>query len=356
MIILLKKSHVSGYTRADGTVVAPHEDKRVAAKKKTTWYHGSNTRIEGKFSLDKFGSGAFTELRVGHSGFTPAIYLTDKSDHAAAYGDEIHHVELNERNSVKLNAKRELTEWAKENGHKSAQAMIDDYYDGKAYNAFDADARFELLAKEAKADGKKLAIIDFGDLKTKISDGVWAKLGRVAVVLDPSIADIKKSGELTKSHTPPTPAQAEAGKYKKPRVRWNGLEIAIENPVGSTRSGKGWSTTMRNAYGYICRSGGVDGDEVDVYLGDDMDAPTVYVVHQRKNGNWKAYDEDKCMIGFKSEAAARSAYLAHYDDDRFLGPITAMPVDEFVAKVRATYDKPAMIKAVIFFRRVALSS
>lgn len=157
-------------------------------------------------------------------------------------------------------------------------------------------------------------------------------------------------------YTTPTPAQAEAGNYKKPRVKWQGLEIAIENPVGSTREGKGWKTTMRNAYGYICRSGGVDGDEVDVYLGDDMDAPTVYVVHQRKNGNWKAYDEDKCMIGFKSEAAARSAYLAHYDDDRFLGPITAMPVDEFVAKVRATYDKPAMIKAVIFFRRVALLS
>lgn len=157
-------------------------------------------------------------------------------------------------------------------------------------------------------------------------------------------------------YTTPTPAQAEAGNYKKPRVKWQGLEIAIENPVGSTREGKGWKTTMRNAYGYICRSGGVDGDEVDVYLGDDMDAPTVYVVHQRKAGNWKAYDEDKCMIGFKSEAAARSAYLAHYDDDRFLGPITAMPVDEFVAKVRATYDKPAMIKAVVFFRRVVLSS
>lgn len=154
----------------------------------------------------------------------------------------------------------------------------------------------------------------------------------------------------------PTPAQAEAGNYKKPRVKWQGLEIAIENPVGSTREGKGWKTTMKNAYGYICRSEAVDGDEVDVYLGDDMDAPTVYVVHQRKAGDWSKYDEDKVMIGFKSEAAARAAYLAHYDDDRFLGPITAMPVDEFVQKVKATKDKPAMIKCVLFLRQaVSLS-
>lgn len=146
--------------------------------------------------------------------------------------------------------------------------------------------------------------------------------------------------------TPPTPAQASAGNYKKPRVSWHGLEIAIENPAGTVREGKGWRTKMKYDYGYVCRSEAVDGDEVDVYLGPNLDAPTVYVVHQRKYGDWKRYDEDKCMIGFDSEAAARAAYLEHYDDPRFLGPITAMPVDEFVAKVRATRDKPAMIKGV----------
>lgn len=148
---------------------------------------------------------------------------------------------------------------------------------------------------------------------------------------------------------PPTPAQAEAGNYKKPRIRWNGLEIAIENPAGSVREGKGWRTKMKYDYGYVCRSEAVDGDEVDVYLGPDLDAPTVYVVHQRKYGDWDAYDEDKAMLGFPSEDAARAAYLDHYDDPRFLGPITAMPVAEFVEKVRATRDKPAMIKALVLF-------
>lgn len=155
----------------------------------------------------------------------------------------------------------------------------------------------------------------------------------------------------------PTEAQAKAGNYKKPRVRWQGLEIAIENPAGSTRRGKKpngteWATKMRHDYGYVCRSEGVDGDEVDVFLGPELDtAPTVYVVHQRKVDDWEKYDEDKCMVGFPSEEAAREAFLANYDDPRFLGPITAMPVAEFVEKVRATNDRPAMIKALFLKAR-----
>lgn len=152
----------------------------------------------------------------------------------------------------------------------------------------------------------------------------------------------------------PTPAQAAAGNYFKPRIKWNGLDIAIENPAGSVREGNGWRTKMKYDYGYISQSEAVDGDEVDVYLGPELvTAPTVYVVHQRKYGDWDTYDEDKCMLGFPSEAAAKAAYLEHYDDPRFLGPITAMPVGEFVKKVRATRDKPAMIKSLIVFYKYA---
>lgn len=157
---------------------------------------------------------------------------------------------------------------------------------------------------------------------------------------------------LVKSHvrgepwSKPTQAQASAGNYRKPVVKWNGLTIAVENPVGSIRQGKNWQTKMLYDYGYIKRSEAVDGDEVDVYLGPHLSAPTVFIVHQRKAGDWDAYDEDKVMLGFDSEADARAAYLQHYSDPRFLGPITAMPVDEFVRKVKATNDKPSMIKGL----------
>lgn len=168
-------------------------------------------------------------------------------------------------------------------------------------------------------------------------------------------ADLRGDLWMIKSHwRRPTEAQAEAGNYFKPRVQWRGLEIAIENPAGTVREGKGWRTKMVYDYGYVCGSEGVDGDEVDIYLGPDLEgAENVYIVHQRQYGKWDAYDEDKVMAGFGSLDAAKKAYLKHYDDPRFLGPITTMPVDEFITKVRATAQKPAMIKALLLVRSAA---
>ena len=152
----------------------------------------------------------------------------------------------------------------------------------------------------------------------------------------------------------PTDAQLKSGKYKKRKIKWRGLTIAIENEAGSVRRGKRpdgstWETRMVFPYGYVERSEGVDGDEVDITLGPNLDAPMVFIVHQRKVGDWRKYDEDKCFAGFDSEDDARAAFLASYDDPRFLGPITVMPADEFVAKVKATNEAPAMIKAIVFF-------
>jgi len=148
-------------------------------------------------------------------------------------------------------------------------------------------------------------------------------------------------GELTET---PTPAQAEAGNYAKRKMAWHGLTISIENEPGSIRKGNGWKTKMLFAYGYINSTEGSDGDQVDVYIGPDENADTVYVVHQRKYGDWAHYDEDKCMLNFASEDDARAAYLKHYDDPRFLGPITAIPVDAFVEKAKAANGR--MIKSI----------
>lgn len=152
----------------------------------------------------------------------------------------------------------------------------------------------------------------------------------------------------------PTPAQAEAGNYEKPVIDWCGLKIAIENKAGSVRYGNGWQTRMLYDYGYVKRSEGADGDDVDVYLGPSLtDATCVYVVHQRKYGAWDQFDEDKAMLGFLSVDDAKVAYLKHYDDPRFLGDVTTMSVDEFVAKVKATKDDPSMIKTLFFKSHVA---
>lgn len=157
-------------------------------------------------------------------------------------------------------------------------------------------------------------------------------------------ADLNE-GEIRRNPGEPSAAEAAASRYNKPRFEWQGLTIAIENPAGSVRRGPGWEVRMRFDYGEILGTMGVDGDPVDVIVGPNLDAPTVYVVHQRRFNDWANYDEDKCCVGFDSQSDAEQAFLSNYTDPRFLGPITALPVDEFVNKVRATLDSPAMVKA-----------
>lgn len=152
----------------------------------------------------------------------------------------------------------------------------------------------------------------------------------------------------------PTAAQIEAGNYRKEHLRFQGLDISIENPKGSVRTGTGpggkpWRVTMRHAYGYIRGTCGVDKDHVDCYVGPNPDASHAYVVHQRQARKWSRYDEDKVMLGFDSAADAKAAYLAQYDDPRFFGTLTAMPMADFKRKALATRNRPQMIKALILF-------
>lgn len=132
----------------------------------------------------------------------------------------------------------------------------------------------------------------------------------------------------------PTEAQKEAGNYKKGHLTLQGLDIALENPKGSTRSGtdkdgKAWQSTMAHDYGYIKRTMGADGDHVDVFIGDQPDSETVYVVDQVDPKTGK-FDEHKVMMGFADEQAAQAGYLANYEKGwKGLSAIKAMPVEEF---------------------------
>lgn len=137
----------------------------------------------------------------------------------------------------------------------------------------------------------------------------------------------------------PTEAQKEAGNYKKGHLTLQGLDIALENPKGSTRSGtdqdgKAWQSPMAHDYGYIKRTLGADGDHVDVFIGDQPDSETVYVVDQVDPKTGK-FDEHKVMMGFADEQAARAGYLANYEKGwKGLGTIKAMPVEEFKVWVK----------------------
>lgn len=126
---------------------------------------------------------------------------------------------------------------------------------------------------------------------------------------------------------------------------YRGLEIAVENRKGSKRhwhdahNNTSGSTTMIADYGFVQGSMGMDGEEVDCYVGDDAEATHVYVIDQMKTPDFKKFDEQKCMIGFPSAEAAEAAYRKQYDKPGFFGSMKAMPFDEFKEKVMAKkYD------------------
>jgi phage-related protein (TIGR01555 family) len=106
---------------------------------------------------------------------------------------------------------------------------------------------------------------------------------------------------------------------KLPKMKLNGMVLAIENPRGSTRrgmdaNGNKWSVKMNHPYGFIKGTKGADGDEIDCFVGPDMKSQKIWIINQN-DPNTGEFDEHKVMMGFSSESDARNAY-----DDSFNSP------------------------------------
>lgn len=147
----------------------------------------------------------------------------------------------------------------------------------------------------------------------------------------------------------PTHAQIEAGNYKKGHIKVHGLDIAVENPRGSTRSGKDpdgkeWAHTMSDHYGYIKRTKGADDEHIDTYVGSNPESEQVFVIDQLDQQS-DGFDEHKVMLGFNSQEDAVKAYQANFDKGWKVGPIKAMNKDQFKAWLRdGDTSKPAASK------------
>lgn len=164
-----------------------------------------------------------------------------------------------------------------------------------------------------------------------------------------SDAAVTRAGKAT--NTNPSEAQKKAGNYAKGTVEWNGLMVALENPKGSVRRGKTgsgsnaseWSVQMQDHYGYVKRTEGADGDQVDVFMGPNPKSDQVWVIDQQDfNGK---FDEHKVMLGYDSQAAAMEAYDRAFSDGRGFERVKdmqSMSVDEFKAWVKS--DKPKKAK------------
>lgn len=131
---------------------------------------------------------------------------------------------------------------------------------------------------------------------------------------------------------------------------WQGIPIMVETPAGQKRH---WydphnktegSTTMEYSYGYVEGTESTDGDEVDVYLGPDRNAPSVFVVTQMKAPTFKEVDEQKCMLGFNSAEEAKAAYLRHYNNPKFFGSMKEISFEDWKNQLKSR--KGSLIKAL----------
>lgn len=134
----------------------------------------------------------------------------------------------------------------------------------------------------------------------------------------------------------PTDGQKEAGNYSKGHLKFQGLDITIENPKGSIRRGTSpdgtpWEVAMPTTYGYLKRSVGRDGDQVDVYVGPNPKSDRVFIIDQVDPDTGK-FDEHKAMIGYNTISAARFDYEQAFSDGRAaerMGGVTEMTVAKF---------------------------
>lgn len=131
-----------------------------------------------------------------------------------------------------------------------------------------------------------------------------------------------------------------AGNYKKGALIIAGMNISIENPAGSFRKGKDsngekWQIEMKHHYGYFDGSMGADGDELDVFVKNNLETePThAYIISQVDLEG--LFDEHKVVLGAESEDEAKEIYHSNYKAgwDGF-GSIEKVSLADLQAKIQ----------------------
>ncbi len=104
---------------------------------------------------------------------------------------------------------------------------------------------------------------------------------------------------------------------------------------------------MAHHYGDIKGYKGADGDDIDVFIGDNPESNQLFIVDQidPKTG---AFDEHKVMIGFNSLDEAKAGYLANYEENwQGAGEITAVPEADFKQWLKGDTTKPYRLQPKI---------
>jgi hypothetical protein len=79
-------------------------------------------------------------------------------------------------------------------------------------------------------------------------------------------------------------------------------------------------------YGFIKKTIGADGDEVDVFVGPHRQSEMVYVIDQCDSQG--QFDEHKVMLGYTNYKKAIDAYRASYCNGWKVGKVTSMTIKQ----------------------------
>ncbi len=156
--------------------------------------------------------------------------------------------------------------------------------------------------------------------------------------------------------TSATPAQIEANNAKLGHFKFAPEDplsevaaLSLETKKGETRvatDGSWESPPLPAHYGRFDGIKGADGDNLDAFIGDQMDSGKVYIIDQINPETGK-FDEHKIMLKFPSMVEAGRAYLGSYSDDARprIGKITEISVRQFTRWAKAgDHTKPFAYK------------
>lgn len=158
---------------------------------------------------------------------------------------------------------------------------------------------------------------------------------------------------------PPVPNREEHPFLGTVRVR--GIPVHVENLPGTVREGVGpdgrpWRTEMRAIYGEIPGWPGLDGEDLDAFVGPDPESDAVYVIHARApagaEGGPGQYDEDKVMLGYRDLDAAVASFRQHYSrPDEHMGDVTEISIPEFCHRYGASPEAIPLLKSLAVGRQ-----
>lgn len=144
-----------------------------------------------------------------------------------------------------------------------------------------------------------------------------------------------------------------AGDYSKGAVKIGELDIAIENPADSIRSGtdpsgKEWQIKMQHHYGYIENTIGADGDEIDVFVKNHLDSDPEYAYIIRQLNPDGTFDEHKIVIGAETEDEAKEIYHSNFETGwQGFGSVERIAMADLPAKFQHTWSEFDSIDSIV---------